>query len=925
MDLLKHILLTFFIILSLVAWSQQANEIKPNVLMLKIKPEYKSMIQNGSIWNKDLNEVLGLLQNANLRQVFPKHSNTKDAPESSNRLQRVDLSLWFQLDYISPIPSTNLQGYMLSVGIFEVVEPRPLSTLLWYPNDPLKGNQFYLNKIKAYAAWDIETGSSSVVVGITDTGIDKIHEDLKDALYYSSTDTLDGLDNDNDGYIDNYCGWDLGNNDNNPQWGIYGHGTFVSGFVGAVPNNAKGIAGVGYHTKILPIRIDDSLGFLDNDYESIVYAADHGAQIINCSWGGTFGSVFGHEIVKYATYNRNALVVAACGNSNNDVWLFPASYPEVLSVAATDSLDQRWEYSSYGSRVDLAAPGTYVYSTWVGNAYISSHGTSFSAPIVAGAAALVKSHFPNYSALQIAEQLRISCDPIDTFAANQPYAEQLGSGRLNVLRALTDTLSPSIRLENFSYFQQNDTLFIGGSFINYLHPSSDSLKVRINAQSLFLSPILDSAHLGSLHGMGSTANLQNWFSFKIMPAMPLDFTADLKLEWIDTAYTGFEMLRVKIKPVQALLDTNLIQTSVTSLGTLGFTNLSQETGTGFSFRQGENLLYFGGLLIGNSATKISNNLMAVNSEETDFIPLSEAEALPSTTEIHQSWFNKYNDNGALGASLKVEVNQYSFASNTDSLKKSVFLKYRIRNTYNQPLSNVYVGLYADWELRKPYANRANTDMDLNLAYCYSDLGGAYVGMQLLSSWPFFSYQFNNSGADGSINIYDGFINSEKWAAITTNRLQAGMQGYGNDVSSMISSGPFSINPGDTLELNFALLAGDYLSDLKHQAQNNWDWFFNTASVPTQQYTSSRFNLSHPIPNPAQDLVNFEYFTSQDETLTFELFDAQGRQVATLFKSTVRAGSHEVNFNLQDFKSGVYLLKMTNSEGQYRSQRLIIQP
>jgi len=632
----------------------QNSPIHPDVLMLKLKAENRALISEKGIADAYFNEIVGLLTQSELTQVFPHHQ-LPEASEAINRDQFVDLGLWFQLKFTSEIPMHKLISFVMQSNLFEVVELRAISELLWTVNDPKQGNQYYLNRIQAFEAWEIERGSASAVVGITDTGIDKVHEDLAGALYYNSTDTLDGIDNDNDGYTDNYCGWDLGNNDNNAQWQVMGHGTFVSGFVSAVPNNSIGIAGLGYHTKVLPVRIDDSLGFLVKDYEGIVYAADHGANIINCSWGNSYGSVFGSEAVKYATYNRNALVVAACGNSNNSNWLYPASYPEVLSCAATDSLDQRWSQSSYGAMVDLSAPGTFVYSTWIGNAYSYSHGTSFSAPLVAAAAALVKSHFPTFTALQIAEQLRVSADNIDTIAANIGYENQLGSGRLNVYKALTDTLSPSVRFDKFNYFVQNDTLFIGGQFFNYLRPTTSQLFANISSSSAFLLPIEDSVAVGQLNTLAGSALQSDWFRFRILPNTPIGFYTDLNISFHDSIYTGYQKVRVMLNSQLSQLDTNNISVTFTSLGTLGFTDVSRMFGDGFSYRNSPNLISYGGLLIANSSTKVSDNIYGVNNNDQDFTPISQAIPMPATPEAHQAWLNSYNDNGANAASLKVKV------------------------------------------------------------------------------------------------------------------------------------------------------------------------------------------------------------------------------------------------------------------------------
>ncbi|GAI36367.1 unnamed protein product, partial [marine sediment metagenome] len=130
--------------------------------------------------------------------------------------------------------------------------PHYLPELLYTPDDPLNIYQYYLDTIKAYDAWEICKGDSNIVIGITDTGVDIDHEDLQGNIYYNYNDPINGIDDDNDGFIDNFRGWDLGENDNNPQWEINDHGVVVTGIAGARTDNGIGISGVGFKSRFLP-------------------------------------------------------------------------------------------------------------------------------------------------------------------------------------------------------------------------------------------------------------------------------------------------------------------------------------------------------------------------------------------------------------------------------------------------------------------------------------------------------------------------------------------------------------------------------------------------------------------------------------------------------------------------------------------------
>jgi subtilisin family serine protease len=276
------------------------------------------------------------------------------------------------------------------------------------PNDPSYSNQWHLPKIDAPQAWNITHGSTSVVIAVVDTGVDWDHPDLQANIWSNSDEVANGVDSDGNGYIDDIRGWDFvsqtscfpgeecdGARDNNPM-DFHGHGTAVSGVASAVTNNTTGVAGVGWQVKIMPVRAGyarsgDGQGelLISDAAQAIRYAAANGADIINLSWGGEYSSTV--NSAKNYAYDKGALIVAAAGNNNSDDKLYPAALEKVLAVGATDSSDDRWASSNYGYWVNIAAPGKNIRSTTYNDSYSTSSGTSLSAPIVSGTAALIKS------------------------------------------------------------------------------------------------------------------------------------------------------------------------------------------------------------------------------------------------------------------------------------------------------------------------------------------------------------------------------------------------------------------------------------------------------------------------------------------------------------------------------------------------------
>jgi type VII secretion-associated serine protease mycosin len=236
-------------------------------------------------------------------------------------------------------------------------------------------------------AWAVRR-DSSVVVAVIDTGVDLGHPDLAGRLV---------------------PGHDFVGNDSVPQ-DENGHGTQVAGVIGAVPDNGRGIAGVVWDARIMPVRVldADGYGFDDTIAKGIAWAADHGAKVINLSLGGPQADPVLQSAVHYAT-RKGALVVVAAGNDGNDAVQYPAAYPEALAVAATDATGTLTQFSSYGDWVDVAAPGWEVLSTALrvpgSSAYVAESGTSFSAPYVAGVAALVRAQHPSWTVAHVRRQI----------------------------------------------------------------------------------------------------------------------------------------------------------------------------------------------------------------------------------------------------------------------------------------------------------------------------------------------------------------------------------------------------------------------------------------------------------------------------------------------------------------------------------------
>lgn len=889
----------------------------PKTLILKLNKSAKNLQFSNGINSEQFNYYLNKILVSEFIRVFPYHSSP-DSPINESGDSLVDLSLFYQLKYQADIHENILINKLKLIGIFEYVERRPINSLLFTPNDSYLGSQYYPGKVKAFDAWDIEEGDSNIVIGIVDSGTDLFGEDLKGGIKLNKLDTIDGIDNDNDGYIDNYRGWDLGQDDNNPTSFNDHHGCFTTGISSARTNNGAGIAGLGYKTMYLPVKVSDLIGYLNKDYEGIVYAADHRASIINCSWGGQVISRFGQDIVNYATFNQNALVVCAAGNNGNNLHVYPASFENAISCAATDSLDQYWNQTSFGTTVDISSPGASIFSTWTYNGYFASSGTSFSAPGVSAAAALLKSHYPLLSALQLGEQIRVSADNIDTVSLNQPIAGFLGSGRLNMYNALTDTMKPSIRFRNriidAKSTMPGDTFRFSGEFENLLNISTPALNVTLSSSTPYLTIINPYRALGQINTLSMVDNYGSPFLFKISPNTPSGTIADIKFTYKDTNYSGFEYFRFVVNPNFMTIDTNQIETTISSDGTVGFSDFTMANGRGLYYKNSVNILSWSGLVVGNSSGKVSSNIYGDAGFDQDFISTSTIAKINPPLLGDDYIASSFNDNGANFTKLNISVNQksYAYESKPDD---AIFLQYTIKNNGVNALSTLYIGFYADFDIGVSYKNYGNADTNLNLAYISNNTQSLYGGIMVLDSLPMHIYQIDNDGVNNSVNLYDGFIDYEKYATLTNSRLTSGTSNpAGNDVSSMISVGPFNLLPGDSQTVTFAILASDHLSSLKHTAQQAFDAFYNVAGI---QKNIVKNNI-HVYPNPFDEHITIETEKVESQSGIFELFNQAGQRILS---KTIKITSQRSKIELPELPAGRYIYQLKIGDKTYSNNLL----
>jgi len=921
-----------------------------NTVIFKLKERNRNVAGINAISNDALNSSLNEL-NSGLNKMFT--DAVKPLQEFSAGGEKMsDLSLIYIVKYSSSKTIEEAVNLIYNSGEVEYAQPKYIQQVSFTPNDPSLGSQYYINKIQAPAGWDIQQGDTNVVIGIVDSGTDWDHPDLAANIKINYADPINGTDDDGDGYVDNFRGWDLGgadyNNvvaDNNPM--IMGsnnnHGSHVSGDASAVTNNGTGVAGAGFKCKIMGVKCaadNDTrgaggTGYIITGYEGIKYAADKGCAVINCSWGGGGGGQFEQDVITYATINKNSLVVCAAGNNSSSETFYPAGYKYVLSVASTNSSDIRSSFSNFGSAIDVCAPGSSIYSTLWNNSYASFDGTSMASPIAAGTCAIVKSQFPSYNALQIGEKVRVTCDNID--GSNPTYAGKLGKGRINMLRALTIN-SPSVRLNSYTVTdgnnnvpQPNDTLNIVGVFKNYLDATTNVSAV-ITTSSAAVTLLNGSSTLGAIPTLGTVSNSSNPFKVKVTGTAATNSIVEFKITYTDGSYSDFEYFSVVINPSYFDMNANKITTTINSRGNFGYNNYSTNTqGIGFKYNNGASLIFEGGLICAVSNTKVSDVVRGSDQavQNADFTSIIPFQITQPGIISNQDGNAKFNDDGAGATKIGIEINlsSYEFVSIPD--EDYVIMKYKIKNTTASAISNFYTGLFADWDIgANGDLNKADWDAANQMGYIWrSDNNpGTYVGVSLLSSNnpSYWAIDNDNTVAGNPWGIYDGFTDQEKFTSLSSGigRTQAGVTA-GRDVANVVGSGPYNIPANGEITVSFALIAGDNLNDLKTNAiaaKNKYNLLLSVVNYNSEIPDS--YSLLQNYPNPFNPATKIKFALPTSGFTSLKVYDISGKEISNLLNSNIQAGTYEVLFDASNFSSGAYFYKL-ESNGYVETKKMFL--
>lgn len=823
----------------------------PNVLIVKVKESYRGYFYKSEVNDSKLEMVFNSCGVTSRVRKFPNCAKPR-MEKNNDGILHPDLSLIYQIEYSKDIDPLKVANIFMQTGVFQYVEPSVIFEPLYKPNDSEIDSLYFLDLLNIYSAWDTNKGDTNVVIGISDTGFDIDHSDLVNSVKYNYADPINGMDDDGDSYVDNFRGWDFGDNDNDPSAESDFHGVYVAGVAGATTDNSFQLAGTGFNCKLVPLKIESG-GQLIGGYESIVYAANQGFDVVNCSWGAPNSwSKYGQDVVQYATITKNCLVVAAAGNDNSNKLWYPASFDWVLSVGGINRNKEKWvqnsnEGSTYNDYVDVMAPSVDIYRLQNGGGSIlqQGKGTSFSAPMVSGIAGLIKSKYPSFNAIQIIEQIKATSTNLDTISFNMPYKKKMGRGLVNAQNALTDLSRPGLVFSNYvitdnkdDKLESGDTVFLHGSVVNYLQNSSAATLYKITTESPYIK-LLDSVHNLTSIPFSNAFNTSSLpFSFVVKDNMPSNETVFFKVIMEDGDYYSWRMLRKTFNDINAgylSIEENNIKFSVGASGKLGFNGPTndQTIGHGVKYKDGTNILYKMGIL----ATL--NDVQSSFVLDGDYQAKSAIDSI-SNMEADIVVYSNYDDEPASTNKIGLEVKQKSMAWSDADKKDFIIFEMNIKNTSGVEINGLNFGVFTDWDIANLNENYAVYDSTFKTGYSYSS-GGTYAGIHVISEGSVQNYAFDNAGANGSISQADGFSSAEQHTSIS-NGILRDSAGLG-DVSNTIGLGNLAIGVDDSIKVAFSLVLGENYNALKKAALESDTAYYELYNLNTQIVLSDSASCS----------------------------------------------------------------------------------
>ncbi|MCX6140720.1 MAG: S8 family serine peptidase [Candidatus Kapabacteria bacterium] len=900
------------------------------MLKIRLSPD-AAVSASGVLASMGLRIVRPLLpfeQSLRFRTKTSEQTKIKSVETALRIEDRLLRSYLISYENLSIPPERMIAMLHVGCGPFECASPWCVMQLMGEPNDPQRDRQKLLQTIRAYDAWDVESGSDTVVIGISDSGLRQEHEDLKDALYVRKTE-IEGnrIDDDNNGYVDDYRGYNFCATPGDSTYGNTfnpnnSHGTGVGGLCGATVDNSIGIAGIAHNCKIFPLRTmpDNSTGIVYG-YESLIYCAVNEFDVVNCSWGGFSRSCIDEacidgDIIAY-TIARGTAVVAAAGNHGTAAPFYPASYPGVLGVGVVDPQDNVIPMSASGPTVDVMAPGHDSWTTGNDGAYFGFCCTSGSSPIASAIVALVRSKYPELGPLEACAVVREAVDehPWKNVPPNtDPLL--LPRGRVNALAAVTirpDTVVSIVvdtvaiaAVDGGKRWTIGDTVLARVTLTNTLAPW------KISEQS---AVTLAGRLIPGIHALGgSTALNIDASKGQNVVLAPIAFVVDVESDTAVYAVSdltgqglsGSEAKRsfsfsVTPSPAYTTLTNPHMLVSIGDRGRIGNTDIQRGQGDGLTYKNFCGQLYEGGLMVYANG-RVVDAIRARKGVNDHFHPIKRFMQPDASRGVVR------DDDAPDSLRIGVEVEQIV---RLDTSTATLVIDVTITNMSSTTLNDLSAAWFYDWDLgEQPAKNRT-----------WKKEGDAQVVQSTLVGQPVVLLRSTSRYEDGQ-PIVCGIDNTTTYSGFTTARKieifqhPDTVQYSGENDVSAIAGMRFSspVPAGHRRSFRHVIAIDTSLEGAEQAAQKILE-----APTPTDTLISRSTELV--FPNPGSDVVYVSVGQIQTSAPMISVFDAAGRVVLQR-DVTITAGAYIQPLEIRSLAIGTYEIRLTDGSVS-RSWSLVV--
>lgn len=798
------------------------------------------------------------------------------------------------------------------------------------PNDDsIMYQDLMMTKLQVYEAWDVFQGDTNVLIGISDSGILQTHEDYEGTLYHNPNEIPDnGIDDDGNGYVDDWNGVNFAFADDSTKPGntrntLNGHGTGVAGIASATVNNKKGVAGIGFRSRFVPMKtMPNNYNGILYGYQSIMYAAENNIKVINMSWGGGAYSCIQQSIIDYALA-KGVSVVGAAGNNGNSSAFYPSAYKGVLGVGVCEPTDTIAPMSSFGSHMDIFAPGNQAFTTADEGWYLKFCCTSGAAPIVTGAVALVRGRFPELTAEQASEHVRLSTDNIEKENVLQTKYTRMIPGRINVYKAVSiDPFShPSLVPEDWEYSINNaavsrvipnDTVSFSVRFKNYLGLGRNIRFVLSTAEDTAnVIQVLDSVATVTSVATDSIITLSS-FKFRVLKhsRAKLFFRIDMQgTGETNQPYTDFCLIPFTPFPQYTTWRNNITSFTLSDRGRIGFDSPVNGTGgVGYIYKDYCNTLFEGGLIATEQQSNRVVSTVRTNypNYKDDFETVKPFYGTDPTVGI-------INDSRALDSlRIGLEISQRVVPPQDNNPFVKIITT--AKNTSGKVLNDVALGYFFDFDIGE-YAD-SNTIRFMSevipdnyegraAALLAERKTGDYPHIGVLSYTPILAAQAQAVGLE-NLPTYDGagFTNDFKMQTLNSGTTMM-WNGVGDIscVSGMKFLGPWQ--PNDTREFTTVFGADSTAHALYGRLRTILNPSLSAVSEPQNGSESLSVEIA---PVPAKDIVNITIHSSASVAKVI-VYSLLGNQVADC--ETIQVNGNTIyRLSTSELQSGTYAVVIT---------------